>query len=82
MGGQQDDRDAESRRILDRISRETEGGAGMLSRGVHRARDHLAAKDADKGDWAEYWGTRIGRLLGLALTIGLLAWLVLFLMRG
>ncbi|WP_379065448.1 hypothetical protein ACFJIU_27885 [Mesorhizobium sp. UC74_2] len=52
-----------SRRILDRIARETEPG-GLPS-------DRHAA---DQGDFdpIEYWGTRIGRVLGVILAIAML----------
>ena len=45
-------------------------------------RDHVAAADADRTDPIEVWGTRIGRILGLLLALGLMVWLVLFLTRG
>ena len=62
MAGTRDgDRDAESRRILDRVAREEHSGLGFLGRGTERARGHLAADDADQNDWIEVWGTRIGR---------------------
>jgi hypothetical protein len=77
------DRETESRRILDRVSREAEsGGASMAARLGKRARNHVAARDVDRADWAEYWGTRIGRVLGLVLIAGLIVWLVLFVIRG
>jgi hypothetical protein len=82
MSGQDEDRKAESRRILDRVTREAESGGSVVSRAAKRARNHMAAEDADKDDWAEYWGTRIGRSLGIVFLVGLLIWLVLFLMRG
>ena len=74
-------RETESRRILDRVSREAESG-GMGERLVRRARDHVLAEDVDRADWAEYWGVRIGRILGLILMVGLIVWLVLFVVRG
>ena len=74
-------RETESRRILDRVSREAESG-GMGERLVRRARDHVYAEDVDRADWAEYWGVRIGRILGLILMVGLIVWLVLFVIRG
>lgn len=82
MNREDEDRNTESRRILDRVARESEAGGSLASRAVRRARDHLAAEDADKDDWAEYWGTRIGRGLALVFLLGLLLWLVLFLVRG
>ena len=83
MAGKEPDRDIESRRILDRVAREAGSGSmPLVSRTARRARDHLAANDADPADPIEYWGTRIGRAIGLAVTFGLVVWLVLFLVRG
>jgi hypothetical protein len=77
MNGDDKDRQAESRRILERVAREVEADGGSA-----RARNDLRAEDADSEDWAEYWGARIGRGLGVILLIGLLVWLFLVLMRG
>ncbi len=48
--------------------------------------DHAPRRDrqvpADRADPIEVWGTRIGRTLGLLLTLGLMAWLVLYVIRG
>lgn len=55
----------EARRTLDRLSRES----GDLPPGP-------ATPDSD---WAEYWGQRIGRVLGFVITAGLLVALALFL---
>ena len=75
--------EAESRRILERVSREAEsGGRSAVDRAAKRARDHVLAADVEHEDWAEYWGTRIGRILGVVLVIGLIVWLVLFVVRG
>lgn len=77
------DGEKESRRILDRIARESEGGgASYMTRKTAEMRDHLAAADVDKADPIEHLGTRIGRILGFVLTIGLLLWLIHFLVRG
>lgn len=59
-----DDRHGESERILNRISRETDGGSTLFERTAKRARDHVSAADADGQDPIELWGTRIGRVLG------------------
>lgn len=75
-------RDAESRRILDRVSKETSGDQSIVARAARRSRDHIAAGDADQDDWIELWGTRIGRIAGLAFIAGLLLWLVLHLLNG
>ncbi len=75
--------ETESRRILDRVSQEAEsGGRSMVGRATKRAVDHVSAADVDREDWAEYWGTRIGRILGICLVAGLIVWLVLFALRG
>lgn len=74
---------AESRLILDRVSREAEsGGRSAIDRAARRARDHVTAADIEREDWVEYWGTRIGRMLGLLLLAGLVVWLVLYLAQG
>ncbi|GAA2835178.1 hypothetical protein EDC40_104546 [Aminobacter aminovorans] len=73
----------ESRRILDRIARESEpGGASFVSRKTGEMRNHLSAADVDKSDPIEHIGTRIGRILGFLLTIGLVLWLINYLVRG
>jgi hypothetical protein len=77
------DGSVESRRILDRIAREADSsGSSLVSRTVRRARDHVSAADVDDSDWIDHLGTRIGRVLGLVICVGLLAWLVIFLVRG
>lgn len=82
-GKRGDDDHVESRRILDRVSREAEaGGRSAIDRAANRARDHLSAKDVDRGDWAEYWGTRIGRTIGAVFLVGMIVWLVLYLAKG
>ena len=75
----EDDRRAEqSRRILDRIAKESEaGGRSPVTRGAERMRGHLGASDADQTDAIEVWGTRIGRALGLVVFVALVGWLVL-----
>ena len=74
-----DPRERESQRILERVSMEESSGT-MLGRTAQRIRDHVAASDADRNDWAEYWGRRIGRTLGLIITVVLIAWLFLYLL--
>jgi hypothetical protein len=76
---QSDPQERESQRILERVSRE-EGGGTMIGRTAQRIRDHVAGSDADRNDWAEYWGTRIGRTLGLVITVVLIGWLLLYLL--
>ena len=83
MAGTRDgDRDAESRRILDRVAREQHSGLGFLRRGTARARGHLAANDADQNDWIEVWGTRIGRTIGAIVIVAFLVWIVSYLASG
>ncbi|RUV27780.1 MULTISPECIES: hypothetical protein [unclassified Mesorhizobium] len=77
------DSDDESRRIIERVARETDpGGTSFMARTAKGARDHVTAADADQSDPIEYWGTRIGRVLGLVVAIGLLIWLVLFISQS
>ncbi len=83
MAGREPDRDTESRRILDRIARDADSSPSpLVSRTAKRTRDHLTASDADPADPIEYWGTRIGRAIGLIVTVGVIVWLVIFLVRG
>jgi hypothetical protein len=77
------ERSAESRRILDRVAREADSsGLALVGRTVERARNHLGAADADRDDWAEVWGTRIGRGIAAVLTIALIAWAASLLVAG
>jgi hypothetical protein len=70
----------ESRRILERIGREGEsGGVSLLARTSRSVRDHVTAADIDQTDRIEYWGTRIGRSLGLVLVVAMMIWLALHL---
>ena len=82
-GTSDDDRHAESRRILDRVKREAHSGSfGLLGRGVEKARRHVAAGDADQDDWVELWGTRIGRSIGLVVLAAFLLWVLIYLAAG
>ncbi|WP_295807881.1 hypothetical protein [uncultured Nitratireductor sp.] len=65
--------ETESRRILDRVSRESEGSSMMT-----RARDHIAASDAEQSDPIELWGTRIGRAIAVTALTALILWLLLY----
>lgn len=77
------DRAVESRRILERVTREADSsGASLVTHATKRARDHVSAADADQDDRIEQWGTRIGRVLGLAICAGFFIWLLIFLLRG
>jgi hypothetical protein len=70
-------RAAESRRILASINDEMQvSGLG------NRISNHFTASDADQNDKVEVLGRRIGRVLSLALCIGLIIWLASFIMRN
>lgn len=64
--------DNESKRIIRRVGQESE--ATMAT----RVRRHMAGADADPDDWVEVWGTRIGRVLSVILSIVLVWWLIDF----
>ncbi|WP_274627359.1 hypothetical protein [Arvimicrobium flavum] len=82
MTDQQNDRGREeSKRILDRVSREVDSSS-LLMRASDRVRRHVTAKDGEAEDAIERWGMRIGRGLGLILVVAVVIWLVLFLIRG
>jgi hypothetical protein len=75
-----EERARESRRILERMRSESEsGGVSFLARTSQSVRDHVTASDADGSDRLEYWGTRIGRSLGLIVVVAMMVWLVLYL---
>lgn len=76
------DGDAESERILNRISLESDGGSTLFSRGARKVSDHISARDKDSEDSIELWGTRIGRGLGIVILGGLVVYLILFLTGG
>jgi hypothetical protein len=68
---------------LAQVERDTGMAASSaLARALARARNHMAGADADSEDWAELWGTRVGRLLSLAAFVALSIWLYRFLARG
>ncbi len=64
MAGQPDrDNEHETRRILDRIARES---------APHPLRLNPSVPDEDENDPIEQWGKRIGRVLGPVLAIAML----------
>lgn len=75
-----DERSAESRLILDRLSREA-GHEPLLRRATSGLRNHVTAKDGEAEDAIDRLGTRIGRSLALILSAGLIIWLLVFLIR-
>lgn len=73
---------AEAKRILERVAQETESiGQSSFARISTRITDHFYAEDAEKNDWAEIWGRRIGRGLSVIAFIFLAIWLISYLMR-
>ena len=52
----------ESKRILDRVERES---GDVLGSALRRTADHFSAREADPSDRIELWGRRIGRALSL-----------------
>ncbi|MGB3389286.1 MAG: hypothetical protein WBA88_15010 [Pseudaminobacter sp.] len=83
MAQRDQDRETESRRILDRVMQEADSsGPSTVSRTAKRARDHISASDAAPSDWIEDWGTRIGRVLGLVVCAVLLVWLLTFVLQN
>jgi len=82
MASRQDgDREAESRRILQRIAQESDPGGTFATRMTNRARTHLTAADVDPSDRIEQLGTRIGRWLAAAVTVAVLVGFVMFLIQ-
>ncbi|MCY0149028.1 hypothetical protein OEG84_15270 [Hoeflea sp. G2-23] len=66
----------DAKRALDRLGEE--GGLSatpVMKSAANSVRDHFAAKDADKTDAAELWGTRIARGLAVLALLGLVWWL-------
>ena len=77
------DRTAEARRILAQVEKDTGiAASSALARAVSRARNHMTGTDADPEDWAELWGTRVGRLLSLAAFVALSIYLYRLLTQG
>ncbi|MBC7280248.1 hypothetical protein [Hoeflea sp.] len=66
----------QAKRNLDRLGEE--GGLSstpVMKSAATSVRDHFAAKDADKSDTIEVWGTRIARVLALIAFFALVLWL-------
>jgi|EndMetStandDraft_3_1072993.scaffolds.fasta_scaffold1982341_2 hypothetical protein len=71
-----DDKNArESRRIINRVGQETEATMAQ------RVRNHMEGRDADQNDWAEVWGTRIGRGMGVVILL-ILLWSLFSIITG
>ena len=71
-----------ARRILDRVSRESDIAGGFVAQQTDRLRDHLSATDADQNDAIEVWGTRIGRAIALGTMAGCVVWLAWYLSQN
>ncbi len=72
-----DERDRQAKRALDRLGEE--GGLSatpVMKSAANSVRDHFTAKDADKTDKVEVWGTRIARGLAVVAFVGLVLWMV------
>lgn len=79
----EEERAREAGRILKGIASETAvSGNSFINRAVKRTHDHMNAADTDKSDRIEYIGTRIGRVLGPVIAVGLVVWFVVFIVRG
>ncbi len=73
MGPRDEERVAEARRTLDRLSAESEAvGTSAMA----RAARHFGGADAPQGDRIELWGRRIGRSLALVFALYLIWTLV------
>jgi hypothetical protein len=81
--GRDSDRQKESRRILDRVSREADsGGFTTLGTAVESVRRRVEAETPRDVDAIDYWGTRIGRALGLVITVAIILWLAAYIFGG
>ena len=70
-------REEEAKRILEQVARDSETvGTSSMRRVAERVKGHVSAQDADQNEWAELWGTRIGRILSILFFVGLVAYLV------
>lgn len=71
------DSEVESKRILERVAQESETvGTSSTKRVAERVKGHLGANDVGQNEWAELWGTRIGRTLGAIFVVFLIVYLV------
>ncbi|MDN2582550.1 hypothetical protein [Aquibium sp. ELW1220] len=79
MSGKKRNEAEESRRILDRIAKESDPSGSLAVRTARRVEKHMRAEDADQSDPIEVWGTRIGRVIGIVLLVVLAGWLLSYL---
>jgi len=67
----------EARKILKRVEQESETlGTSSMRRTAENVTSHMRGDDADQNDWAEVWGTRIGRILSVVFFCVLVVYLV------
>jgi len=67
----------EARKILKRVEQESETlGTSSMRRTAENISSHMRADDTDQEDWAEIWGTRIGRILSVVFFCALVIYLV------
>jgi hypothetical protein len=72
------ERKAESQRILDRIAKESHLGQSHFR--SERTKAEQDAVDAASSDPIEQLGTKIGRTLGLIITVAICAWIAAYLL--
>ncbi len=83
LKSKRDQRAEESNRILARVEKETTAQShGFLTRQMHNQLSHLKAEDIEDQDKIELWATKIGRFLGLVITLGIIAWLIIYLIQS
>ncbi len=64
-------------KILKRVKQESETiGLSSMKRVTDDLAQHFRADDAEQNEWAELWGTRIGRTLGLIAFVILVVYLL------
>ncbi|MEM7291087.1 MAG: hypothetical protein AAF412_12080 [Pseudomonadota bacterium] len=75
---QQDSGSSESEKILERVAQDSETvGTSSMRRVAERINSDAGLNGSDEDTWAEVWGTRIGRGLGLVFV----AWLIFHLVQ-
>jgi hypothetical protein len=73
----EDEAMAESRRILERVERDSVAiGGSFIARTANRAAKHFSGSDKPQDDPIEVWGTRVGRAIGLVAFVALVIYLV------
>jgi hypothetical protein len=80
MNGNKRNDAEESRRILDRVAKESDPSGSLAVRTARRVERHMRADDVDQADSIEVWGTRIGRAAGIILLVVLAGWLLSYVM--